>query len=241
MPGLMRWPPSGMNRASIGVQDFDPLIQKAIGRDQSYEVTRDVADALRARGVASLNADILYGLPHQTRPAHRRFGAETADPVARPGGALRLCPCPVDEPAAADDPLRRDAHAGGTPGAVRDRAQLFLWDGYEEIGIDHFARPMTGWPARALRRARCAATSRAIPTTRPGADRAWRLVDLALSAGLCAERLGHGRTHQGDPRRAVPDPSRAMSFRRGPAARPDHRGADVRLPSRAPSCCATST
>ena len=58
---------SGMNRASIGVQDFDPDIQKVIGRLQSYELTRQVAEMIRERGVQSLNADILYGLPHQTR------------------------------------------------------------------------------------------------------------------------------------------------------------------------------
>src|SRR5690606_1476684 len=54
---------AGMNRASIGVQDFDPTIQKAIGREQSYALTRRISDALRARGITSLNADILYGLP----------------------------------------------------------------------------------------------------------------------------------------------------------------------------------
>ena len=57
---------SGMNRASIGVQDFDPEIQKTIGREQSYELTKEVADMIRDRGVTSLNADILYGLPFQT-------------------------------------------------------------------------------------------------------------------------------------------------------------------------------
>src|SRR3990167_2236275 len=57
---------AGMNRASIGVQDFDEEIQRTIGREQPYEVTRDVAEMIRARGVKSLNADILYGLPHQT-------------------------------------------------------------------------------------------------------------------------------------------------------------------------------
>lgn len=41
---------AGMNRASIGVQDFDPEIQKAIGREQSYELTRDIAERVRARG-----------------------------------------------------------------------------------------------------------------------------------------------------------------------------------------------
>ena len=57
---------AGMNRASIGVQDFDPEIQAAIGREQSYELTAQVVEMIRARGVTSLNADILLGLPHQT-------------------------------------------------------------------------------------------------------------------------------------------------------------------------------
>ncbi len=59
---------AGMNRASIGgVQDFDPMIQEVIGRPQSYEITKDAVEGgLRARGITSLNADILYGLPHQT-------------------------------------------------------------------------------------------------------------------------------------------------------------------------------
>ncbi|MBL9052608.1 MAG: coproporphyrinogen dehydrogenase, partial [Tabrizicola sp.] len=59
---------AGMTRASIGVQDFDPLIQKTIGREQSYALTREVAEKIRDRGITSLNADILYGLPHQTGP-----------------------------------------------------------------------------------------------------------------------------------------------------------------------------
>ncbi|HAW46331.1 MAG TPA: coproporphyrinogen III oxidase, partial [Roseovarius sp.] len=58
---------AGMNRASIGVQDFDEDIQKSIGRLQSYDITRWATEEIRARGVASLNADILYGLPHQTK------------------------------------------------------------------------------------------------------------------------------------------------------------------------------
>ena len=58
---------AGMNRASIGVQDFHPEIQKAIGRDQSFEITKLAIDKLRARGITSLNTDILFGLPNQSR------------------------------------------------------------------------------------------------------------------------------------------------------------------------------
>ncbi len=59
---LSQW---GMKRASIGVQDFNPRVQEAIGRVQSFEDTSDVVNKLRANGVASLNVDLLYGLPHQ--------------------------------------------------------------------------------------------------------------------------------------------------------------------------------
>ena len=58
---------AGMTRASIGVQDFDPEIQTIIGREQSYDVTRAAVEGLRARGIASLNTDLLYGLPKQSR------------------------------------------------------------------------------------------------------------------------------------------------------------------------------
>ncbi len=144
---------AGMNRASIGVQDFDPLIQKAIGREQSYSLTRDVAERLRARGVVSLNADILYGLPHQTGP-------RIADSVQK---LLTLSPDRVALYGYAHVPWmsRRQqmipSDAMPTPeerlGLFETARQLFLWDGYQEIGIDHFAKPMDGM-ARAQRAGR---------------------------------------------------------------------------------------
>ena len=135
---------AGMNRASIGVQDFDPLIQKAIGREQSYALTRDIAERIRALGVASLNADILYGLPHQTGP-------RIADSVQK---LLTLSPDRVALYGYAHVPWmsRRQqmipSHALPTPqerlGLFETARQLFLWDGYQEIGIDHFAKPGDG-------------------------------------------------------------------------------------------------
>ena len=57
---------AGLTRASIGVQDFDPKVQKAINRIQPFDETRLVAESLKAAGIASLNIDLIYGLPHQT-------------------------------------------------------------------------------------------------------------------------------------------------------------------------------
>lgn len=56
---------AGMTRSSLGVQDFNPDVQAAIGREQSFEVTRYSVEGLRARGVKSVNIDLVYGLPFQ--------------------------------------------------------------------------------------------------------------------------------------------------------------------------------
>ncbi|HEX9857789.1 MAG TPA: oxygen-independent coproporphyrinogen III oxidase [Paracoccaceae bacterium] len=135
---------AGMNRASIGVQDFDPEIQKAIGRLQSYELTKRVADMIRDRGVRSLNADILYGLPHQTQ-------ARISDSVQK---LLTLSPDRVALYGYAHVPWmsrRQQLIPSDTIPTPQERLRLFetarslfTWDGYREIGIDHFARPEDG-------------------------------------------------------------------------------------------------
>jgi len=143
-PRLEALAAAGMNRASIGVQDFDAEIQQVIGREQSYEITRDAIEAIRGHGVKSLNADILYGLPHQT---NRRI----ADSVQK---LLSLSPDRVSLYGYAHVPwmAKRQqmipSDALPTPEerlALFETARhLFLWDDYREIGIDHFARPDDG-------------------------------------------------------------------------------------------------
>ena len=132
---------AGMNRASIGVQDFDAQIQKAIGREQGFELTRDVVAMIRARGVSSLNADILFGLPHQTK-------AKIADSV---GKLLSFSPDRVALYGYAHVPWMSKrqqmipSDAKPTPqerlGLYEMAQALFLTHGYQEIGIDHFAKP----------------------------------------------------------------------------------------------------
>lgn len=134
----------GMSRASIGIQDFDPLVQQAIGRQQPFDVTRACVDDLRAAGIASLNADLVYGLPHQT-------AARLADTVNK---VLDLAPDRIALFGYAHVPwmskrqkLIKDADLPGD----RDRfalaelaAERFRTAGLEPIGIDHFARPGDG-------------------------------------------------------------------------------------------------
>ncbi len=56
----------GVTRASLGVQSFDPVVQRAINRVQTVEQTANAVNGLRAAGVAGINFDLIYGLPHQT-------------------------------------------------------------------------------------------------------------------------------------------------------------------------------
>ncbi len=78
--------PMGVTRISLGVQDLEPAVQRAIGRMQSYEETEACAKAARALGVHSLNLDLIYGLPLQTEEGvartARRALALKADRVA---------------------------------------------------------------------------------------------------------------------------------------------------------------
>lgn len=141
---------AGMNRASIGVQDFDPMIQETIGRPQSFEVTKQAADMIRERGIRSLNADILFGLPHQNNArmteSVQKLLSLNPDRVALYGYAH------VPWMAKRQQMIPSDALP--TPEArlelFETARKLFLWDGYDEIGIDHFARPDDGM-AKALK------------------------------------------------------------------------------------------
>jgi len=62
----------GFNRVSLGVQDFDPEVQRAVNRIQSVEETLDLIDACRDSGFRSVNVDLIYGLPRQTLAGFRR-------------------------------------------------------------------------------------------------------------------------------------------------------------------------
>lgn len=135
---------AGLNRASLGVQDFDPMIQEVIGRPQTFEVTKAAVDGLRARGVPSLNVDLLYGLPHQTNARMTDsvkkvlslgpdrialFGYAHVPWMARRQGLIPTEALPSPEERLELFNLSRD---------------LFVADGFDEIGIDHFARPEDG-------------------------------------------------------------------------------------------------
>lgn len=131
----------GMTRASLGVQDFDPRVQLTINREQTFEQTKWVVDAVRARGVGSVNLDMLYGLPHQT-PGSIAATTELVlslrpDRIALFGYAH--VPWMKKHQTMIDEALLPDASARLEQAEVATR--LILAAGYEAVGMDHFALP----------------------------------------------------------------------------------------------------
>ena len=132
---------NGLNRASLGVQDFAPAVQAAVNRPQSFERVAQVVAQLRAAGVASVNLDLMYGLPLQT-------GANVADTVDK---ALSLTPDRVAVFGYAHVPwMKRNQRLirdEDLPGAAERHeqseiaAERLTAAGYVRIGLDHYARP----------------------------------------------------------------------------------------------------
>ncbi len=132
---------NGLNRASLGVQDFDPAVQAAVNRPQSFERVAEVVGHLRAAQVASVNLDLMYGLPLQT-------SADVADTVNK---ALRLEPDRVAVFGYAHvpwmKPSQRLIRDEDLPGAAERQeqaevaAERLTGAGFVRIGLDHFARP----------------------------------------------------------------------------------------------------
>ncbi|NOR61255.1 MAG: oxygen-independent coproporphyrinogen III oxidase [Rhodobacteraceae bacterium] len=131
----------GMNRASIGVQDFNPKVQEAIGRPQTYELTRDTVESLRRHGINSVNIDMVYGLPFQgldeLKNTVELVLSLTPDRVALFGYAH--VPWMAKRQKMIDEDSLPGAHERFEQAEVA--AQMFANSGMDVIGIDHFAKP----------------------------------------------------------------------------------------------------
>jgi oxygen-independent coproporphyrinogen-3 oxidase len=131
----------GFNRISIGVQDFDPAVQKAVNRIQSEEETTQVIRAARANGFKSVSIDLIYGLPKQNLTGFKA----TLDKVIA-AGADRLSIYNYAHMPAIFKPQRR-IHEEDMPAPqlkldILSLAVKTLTDaGYVYIGMDHFAKP----------------------------------------------------------------------------------------------------
>ncbi|MGQ0799077.1 MAG: oxygen-independent coproporphyrinogen III oxidase [Pseudomarimonas sp.] len=131
----------GFNRASLGVQDFDPAVQEAVNRIQSVEQTQDVIDACRRYGFRSVNVDLIYGLPRQTREGFGR----TLDTVidSRPD---RLAVYSYAHMPQLFRPQQRIVEAElpsaeDKLGLLQLAIEKLSAAGYRYVGMDHFALP----------------------------------------------------------------------------------------------------
>jgi oxygen-independent coproporphyrinogen-3 oxidase len=131
----------GVNRASLGVQSFDPVVQRAINRVQSFEETAAATTGLRRSGVTGVNFDVIYGLPHQTvascldtvrrcvelRPDRFSvFGYAHVPTFKKHQRKIRDASLP--------DSLERLDQSDAIANALQEA-------GYLQIGLDHFALP----------------------------------------------------------------------------------------------------
>jgi oxygen-independent coproporphyrinogen-3 oxidase len=131
----------GFNRISFGIQDFDPEVQKAVHREQSFESVRDLIAAAREHGFESINADLIYGLPKQSPESFATTIAQVAQ--LRPDRIALYAYAHLPE---RFKPQRR-IHAAELP-LPGERLKMlggaiggFLAHGYRYIGMDHFALP----------------------------------------------------------------------------------------------------
>lgn len=132
----------GFTRLSIGVQDFEPVVQEAIHRTQSAAQTRAVVEHARGAGFRSVNVDLVYGLPAQTTASLARTLAEVVAMAPDRIAVFGYAHLPHLRP---HQRLVEREHA--VPGLAERVALLrtvldHLDDaGYVRVGLDHFARP----------------------------------------------------------------------------------------------------
>ncbi len=132
---------NGIGRVSLGIQDFDSGVQAAINRKQSFEMVKDLVDALRARGIESINFDVIYGLPRQS--------VETITKTFELIRTLRPDLIAYYSYAHLPEKLKnqRLIRPEELPSAEIKQAlyekgkELLAQDGYADVGMDHFALP----------------------------------------------------------------------------------------------------
>lgn len=131
----------GINRISLGIQDFDPLVQKAINRLQPYSDVKALVDCIRAHEFASLSFDLIHGLPHQDE-------LTTAETLRK---VLELRPDRIACYSYAHLPERFKSQRAidrlALPSPEQRMAQQLLTSqtlcnaGYQHIGMDHYVLP----------------------------------------------------------------------------------------------------
>jgi oxygen-independent coproporphyrinogen-3 oxidase len=197
----------GFNRVSFGVQDFDPDVQKAVHREQSFESVRDLMSAARDAGFRSINVDLIYGLPRQTPSSFARTLEQVAD--LRPDRIALYAYAHLPQ---RFKPQRRIAADELPDGPARvamlgSAMAAFRAHGYAYLGMDHFALPDDEL-AVAQREGRLHRNFQGY-STQPDCD----LVGLGVSA---IGRIGNGYYQNA---KTLPEYEEALARHRLPVAR----------------------
>ena len=208
----------GFNRTSMGVQDNDPVVQKAVHRIQPFEMTKQVVEWMREVGFQSVNIDLIYGLPYQTPSSFAKTLDEMLSLKPDRFAVFNYAHVPWMKPA--QKILKPEVLP--TPETKLELLKLTIErltsEGYVYIGMDHFAARVTSWRSPRRRR-RCSGISRATApaagaTFTPSACRPFRkaegiywqnhkeLPDYYARAG-CRQAAAASRLHHD---RRGPDP-----------------------------------
>jgi oxygen-independent coproporphyrinogen-3 oxidase len=131
----------GINRVSIGIQDFNPQVQKAINRLQSFEQSKSLIDFLRKNGIQGINIDLMYGLPFQTEKSIKESTELALSLKADRFSLFAYAHLPQRIP---HQRMIKDE----TLANAFERIELYqvcfdtlTKNGFVAIGLDHFARP----------------------------------------------------------------------------------------------------
>ncbi len=131
----------GCNRLSFGVQDLNEEVQKTIHRIQPYETTQNVMQIARDAGINSINIDLIYGLPHQTKKTFHETVKQvlTLDPDRLAVFNYAHVPWLMKT-------MRKFDETTFAPPSekleiLKDTIEFFTTNGYNMVGMDHFAKP----------------------------------------------------------------------------------------------------
>jgi oxygen-independent coproporphyrinogen-3 oxidase len=131
----------GFNRMSLGVQDFDERVQKAVNRIQTQEQTFEVLDAARDTGFMSVNVDLIYGLPLQTETGFIKTLDRVLESEPDRFSIFNYAHMPTMFP------TQKKMNEADMPSAdeklaiLHSATERLLEAGYVYIGMDHFAKP----------------------------------------------------------------------------------------------------
>ena len=131
----------GFNRISLGIQDFDPQVQQAVNREQSVEHTALLIQSARLAGFASINVDLIYGLPKQTLTGFAQTLAQVIE--LRPNRIAAYSYAHLPELFRAQTQIRAQdlPDPESKLALLAQTVELLTQAGYVYIGMDHFALP----------------------------------------------------------------------------------------------------